>query len=170
MPPLCQHPSPALCTRHVFRVTLGYLGLPSVMQGLCVLGGLCAAAILGFLSLSPRSVWGHTTGAVKGLRSVAFSVSCPPSPCFVQFSKTSQLPFGPVGEGVSQCAQEFLLFRDSLSPSLRAQAPVQNFSVFSFLMSLSSLLPHFRELSLSPGGLGSSAVAQRLLCRSGFIT
>ena len=128
--------------------------------------GLCAAAILGFLSLSPRSVW----GAVKGLRSVAFSVSCPPRPCFVQFSKTSQLPFGPVCEGVSQCAQELLLFRDSLSPSLRAQAPAQNFSVFSFLMSLSSLLPHFRELSLSPGGLGSSAVAQRLLCRSGFIT
>ena len=75
-----------------------------------------------------------------------------------------------VCEGVSQCAQELLLFRDSLSPSLRAQAPAQNFSVFSFLMSLSSLLPHFRELSLSPGGLGSSAFAQRLLCRSGFIT
>ena len=33
-------PSPALCTRHVFRVTLDYLGLPSVLQGLCVLGGL----------------------------------------------------------------------------------------------------------------------------------
>ena len=35
-------------------------------------------------------------------------------------------------------------------PSLRAQAPIQKFSVFSLFMTLSSLLPHFRELSLSP--------------------
>ena len=36
------------------------------------------------------------------------------------------------------------------APSLRAQAPAQKFSVFSLFMSPSSLLPYFRELSLSP--------------------
>ena len=71
--------------------------------------GLYAAATLGFLNLSPRSVCGHSTGAVNGSRSVAFSVSCPPRPCFVRFSD-SEAPFWPVCESVSQRAQEPLLF------------------------------------------------------------
>ena len=36
------------------------------------------------------------------------------------------------------------------APSFGAQAPAQKFSVFSLFMSPSSLLPYFRELSLSP--------------------
>ena len=55
-------PSPALCTRHVFRVTLDYLGLPSVLQGLCALTGFVRHTTLGSRSPSPSplSVWGHS--------------------------------------------------------------------------------------------------------------
>ena len=95
-----------------------------------------------------HAVWGHSPWAVNGLKSAAFSVCCPPSPCFAWFSETLQLHFGSACEGVSLCMGAPPVSR--LPPSLGAQAPAQNFNVFSLFMSLSSLLPHFREVSLSP--------------------
>ena len=161
MPPLYGHPCPALCAGCVCRIILGYLGLPSVLQGLCALAGLVCRAILG--PGSQPSVWGHSPRAVNGRRGVAFSVYCPPSPCFAWFSKT-QLPFGPACEGVSLCMETPV---SGLPPSLRAQASTQKFSVlFSLFMSPSSLLPHFWKLTCPLGVLGSSAVSYRLLCRS----
>ena len=94
MPPLYWHPSPALCTccicwlpgsalcaalaRFVFPVTLSYLGLPSVLQGLCALAGFVCHTTLGSKSLP--SVWGPSPLSVNGLRNIAFSVYYPPSP------------------------------------------------------------------------------------------
>jgi len=83
----------------VCDATLGYLGLPSVLQGLCVLVGLVYLLSPSFPR--PPSGWGHSLWAVNRLRSAAFSVSCPLSPCFAWFFKTLQLPLRPGCEGIS---------------------------------------------------------------------
>ena len=51
------NPSPALCTGCACRSTPGYLGPPSVLQGLCTMAEFVCLATLSFLS--PRSVGGH---------------------------------------------------------------------------------------------------------------
>ena len=99
------------------------------------------------VSLSPPPGGGQSPRAVLELRSEAVSVFCPLTPCFAQFSKTPHLPLGPDCEKASLNRGTPLV--SGLCPYLGAQAPIQKFSVFSLFMSLSSLLPHFRELSLS---------------------
>ena len=56
-----------------------------------------------------------------------------------------------------------------LSPSLMAQALVLKFSAIFFLMSLSFVLPHPGRLVCFFGGLGSSVVLYKFLCRSRLI-
>ena len=75
-----------------------------------------------------------------------------------------QLPLGPACEGVSLCTGTPVSGR---SPSLGAQVPAQKFSVFSLFMSPSFLLPHFRELNLSPWRPGVFCChLEFVLCRS----
>lgn len=78
---------------------------------------LCAVGLLqaSLSSLSLPSGWGHSLGAVYGLRSATFSVFCPLIPCFTQFSKIPQLPLGPTCEGDSQCTR--ILPASGLLPS-----------------------------------------------------
>ena len=118
---------------------LGYPSPPSVPWGFY--------GLLSLSPLSPPSGWGHSLEAVHGLRSATCSVFCPLIPYLAQFSKTPQLPVGPACKEAPLCIGMPLV--SGRLPCLRAQAPIQKFSVFSLFMSLSSLLPHFRELSLS---------------------
>ena len=131
MPCLSWHPGPALCTT-----------------------GLLWAC---FSSLSLLSGWGHSLWAVYGLRSAAFFVLQSPSLCFAQPSEIVQIPLPTMRFPPS--SWQLPLFQNSSLPLSVQQAPVQMFCAFSLFMSPSSLLPHSRELSLPPGGLGSSAVA-----------
>ena len=52
------HPLCYALARFVCPVTLGYLGLPSVLQGLCALAGCVCCTTLSFWSLP--FVWGHS--------------------------------------------------------------------------------------------------------------
>ena len=131
-----------LCVRRHTRLP----GPPSVQQGLCALPGFVCRATLG--SPSPPSVWGQGLGAVNGLRSAAFSVYRPPNACFAWFSGDFTAPLWARLWGVSLCTGTPPV--SGLVPSLGAQAPAQKFSIFPLLMSPSPLLPHFRELNLSP--------------------
>ena len=122
---------------------------------------VCLAGCVRPHSGSPRlPVWGRSPWALTGLRSAAFSVYRPPGPCSACFSETSQPLFGPASREFP-CAKE-LLFQGSFG----AQAPAQTFSIFPLLClpPLSYLIAG--SLACPPGGLGSSAVASRLLCRS----
>ena len=113
-------PLPRMC------LSAGYLGPPSLLQGLCAPVGFVCSATLG-----SRACLGS-----QSERSTAFSVHCPPSPWFAWFSKTSQLPFGPACEGDSQRTETPA---SGLPPSLGAQAPALKFSIFSlFYVSLLS--------------------------------
>ena len=93
MPPLYQHPRSALCTRCVCGIKLGTWTHPLCFKCCALLAGFVCPTTLG--SWSPSSVWSLSPCAVKGLRSAAFSVYCPVSPCFAWYSKTLQLPFMP---------------------------------------------------------------------------
>lgn len=93
MPPLYQHPRSALCTRCVCGIKLGTWTHPLCFKCCALLAGFVCPTTL--CSWSPSSVWSLSPCAVKGLRSAAFSVYCPLSPCFAWYSKTLQLPFGP---------------------------------------------------------------------------
>ena len=108
---------------------------------------------MGFLwasisSLSLPSGQGYSLWAVYGLRSAAFSVFCPLSPCFAWLSEILQHPLGPAYKGASQCKGTGP--PSKFPSSLRTQALVQKFFMSSHFMSPSSLLPHFRELRLPP--------------------
>ena len=74
-------------------IELGTWTRPLCFKGSALLAGFVCPTTLG--SWSPSSVWSFSPWAVKGLRSAAFSVYCPSSPCFAWFSKTSQVPFVP---------------------------------------------------------------------------
>ena len=81
---------------------LGIWAYPLCCKGCSALAGfLCHATLATLGSPDPLSVWGQSPRAVNGLRSAAFSVYCPSSPCCAWFSNTLQLPFGPDCEGVS---------------------------------------------------------------------
>ena len=137
---LFQPPRPAPARRGSYASpALGYPSPPSVPWGFY--------GLLSLSPLSPPSGWGHSLEAVHGLRSATCSVFCPLIPYLAQFSKTPQLPVGPACKEAPLCTGMPLV--SGRLPCLRAQAPIQKFSVFSLFMSLSSLLPHFRELSLS---------------------
>ena len=106
--------------------------------------------------LSPPSGWGHSLQAVHGLRSATFSVSCPNSLLCPVF----QDPIAPHCarlQGSFPCAQELLLFQGAFPPSGH-KLPSRSSQSFPFLC--------LYLLSCPPGGLGSSAMAQGLLCRS----
>ena len=158
MPPLYQHSDPSICTVRVVCepevgccVILGYLGPPSVLQGLCVL----SRCLPNLGSPSPPSGWGHSSWTVKRLRRAAFSFFCPLSSCFAWFFKTLQLLLGPTCEGVSLYTGPPPV--SGLPASLRAQTPAQKISIFSlFNVSILSLIS--RNLAWPSGSLGSSAV------------
>ena len=147
---LCMPPSwpprPALCiVRFAWAAEVCTLGLSwHPRPTLCARGLLWAS----LSSLSLPSGQGYSLWVVSGLRSAAFSAFCPLSPCFAWLSEILQLPLGPTCKGASQCTGT--VPPSQLSPSLGTQAPVQKFSMSSHFMSPSSLLPHFREVSLPP--------------------
>ena len=117
-------------------------------------------------SLSPPSGWGHSLRAVHRLRNADFSVFCLLSLYFPQFSRLHifcwpgrELP----------CAWELLLFHNSLCPlghSLlsRSSFPFSLLLLFYYFYPLSCFISG--SLACPPGGLESSAVSSRLLCRS----
>ena len=122
------------------------LGPPSVPEGLYVLARLVSSH---YQFPEPTSSWGHSLWAVNGLRSVAFSVLCPLSPCLLCLVfETPHLPLGPACKGASLCVGTPPV--SGLPPSLGATGPAQNFSVFPLCRSPSSLLPLFRLLRLFP--------------------
>ena len=55
----CRHPSPTLCAGCLSAVTLGFLGPPSVLQGLCALAGFVRRATLGSPSRRLFGATGH---------------------------------------------------------------------------------------------------------------
>ena len=151
-----------MLARFVCCITLGFLGLPYVLQGLCALAGFVCHATLG--SLSPH-LFGATVHELLTGWEVQLSLfTALQVPALPGFSKTLQLPLGPACEGVSLCTGTPVLGR---SPSLGAQVPAQKFSVFPLFMSPSFLLPHFGELNLSPWRPGVfCCYLEFVLCRS----
>ena len=126
--------------------SLSYLCPPSVLKGLCALARFVCLPEAYSQCLSLLSGWGHNPGAVNRLRSSTFSVYRPLKSLLCPFSKTLQLPLAPI-LGEHPCAWERFLFQDPL-PQHTSSCPSS--PSFHFLMSPSSLLPHFRELTLSP--------------------
>ena len=106
MPHLFHHPGLALCATGLLWASLRFPCLPSDR--------------------------GHSLRAIYRLKSAAFSVCCPPSPCFAWSSEISQFLFGPDCEGVSLCRGTPLVSR--LPSSFGA--PDQKFSVFLCLSPL----------------------------------
>ena len=108
---------------------------------------LCALGLLWASLMVPRA---HCLirATVLELRSSAFSLFCSPSPCFAWFSKTLQLPLGSSCKGAFLCMGTLPVL--GLPPSLGAQALSRGSLSCPFFISLSFLLPHSRELSLSP--------------------
>ena len=113
---------------------------------------LCARRVVcaGEVNMSPHSQFpepavqlGHSLWAVIGLRSAAFSVSGPVSPCLLW--ETPHL-LGPACKGASLCTETPPV--SGLPPSFGAKGPAQNFSVFPLFRSPSSLLPLFTLLRL----------------------
>ena len=168
--PLFQPPGPSLCaTRFVCPTEVCMCCCashttppsPSAPRGLCALqrfvcctslstffpAGLCG---LLWVSQVHCLVKGHSLWAVDELRSgAALSDFCSLDPSCAWLPKILQLP---LGSTVSSCAWELFLLPCSLPPS-----DPEVLCLFLFV-SPYSLLPHSRELSLPPGGLGASAV------------
>ena len=143
MPFLSWHPRPALCTK---MVVCSSVCMPHLFHhpglALCATGLLWAS--LHFPCLP--SDRGHSLWAIYRLKSAAFSIFCPLSPCSAWFSEIPQFLLGPACEGASQCTGTLPV--SGLLPSLRAQAPIQKFSLFSLFMSSFSILPNSWEISL----------------------
>ena len=153
---VCTRLSSPTCVPLLQRSTLSVVGLVCLSfgsLGCCLRQGgyvhdspLCSGAPVG-ISLVPRA---HCLirAPVLELRSSAFSLFCSPSPCFAWFSKTLQLPLGSACKGAFLCMGTLPVL--GLPPSLGAQALSRGSLSCPFFMSLSFLLPHSRELSLSP--------------------
>ena len=101
----------------------------------------CKASV-GLSQFPEPALWlGPQLWAAYGLRSADFSVFCPLSPGFAQFSGIPQLSLGSACEGASPCMELFLL-QDSLPP-LGHKLPSRNSLSFPFfcLYPLSYLIP-----------------------------
>ena len=147
------------------------LGLPTVPLRVVCAGEVCilplslsitaplacplhCKASVGFSQFPEPALWlGPQLWAAYGLRSADFSVFCPLSPGFAQFSKIPQLSLGSACEGASQCMELFLL-QDSLPP-LGHKLPSRNSLSFPFfcLRPLSYLIPGSLACPLEAWGL-----------------
>ena len=122
--------------------------------------GIFQAKILERVAISSSREIFLTQGLNLGLphcRQTLYPLTSKPLLCLIFGDQ--QLPFGPACGGISWC----MGIPISVFPSsLGAQAPAQNFSIFSVFMSPSSLLSHFRELSLTPWRPGVFCGCQEL--------
>jgi len=122
-------PRASLCTARVV-CPLGICMPCHIWAPLCARRVVCA----GEVNMSPHSQFpepavqlGHTLRAVIGLRSAAFSVSGPVSPCLLW--ETPHL-LGPACKGASLCTETPPV--SGLPPSFGAKGPAQNFCLSPF--------------------------------------
>ena len=111
--------------------------------------GIFQARILEWVAISSSRGIFPTKGLNLGLPHCRQTLYPLPSKSLLclNFGDFRRSPLNPACEGISRC----MGIPVSVFPSsLGAQAAAQNFSIFSLFMSPSSLLSHFRELSLTP--------------------
>ena len=153
MPSLYGHPSPSLCANCVCCITLGYLVLPSVLQGLNVLAGFVCCTTLSF----PSTLSGATVlELLMGWKVQLSLFAALHVPALLGFQRLCSSTLGlPVRE--FPCAWERLLFQGSLLllghkllPRTSMSFPFLCLSPLSYLISGRLVCPPWRP--------GSSAV------------